>query len=153
MENEKEIKDAIGLELDYLNRVNGGCVGYKNSSNKIDIWTDYLVKYRAYPNRNSKIKYNAEEFALATTIALGHGCIIDEKWSSCYPRRKKPMTEPGPWDALHFVAGRWAKGNLWLEAYKEAYDDNFFKLKDHFKRYSACNDFTNKKEVQKFIKG
>jgi len=149
----KEIKEAVGLEIEYLNRVNGGCVGYKKSSEKINIWTDYLCKYRAYNNPRSKIKYNAEEFGLATTIALGHGKIIDSRWSYCYPKMRKAMTESdGNW-AIHFVASRWTKGTFWLESFKEAYDVDFFQTKSNFKRYKSYNPFIKDKESVNFIKG
>ena len=150
----KDISMVTGHEIEFLNRVNGGCVGYKNSSNLVEMWIDYLNTYRTSKElgRSSKVKYNAEEFGLATTINTGHGCIIDEKWSHCN-NKNVIMTDQHEYDAIHFVAQRWQLGDLWKNAFKEAYEDNFFRLQQHFKRYCSCNEFTNRKEVQNYIKG
>lgn len=135
----KEISEATGFAFEDFPKISSACVGYDKKCGYVDEWIKRFYECRDYGK--GIIGKNSEEFGLAVVFKLGMGVRVSEKYSYGYPRKGTLTEVPEEVAAMHYCAGRYEKGDLWMEAFAEAYNENYLGLKDEFDQYASVNSF------------
>ena len=139
-------------------RMNGGCIGYaKNETGleRIKTWIWFLNAFHALPD-NKRIVYVGDESSLSATINMAGSGWLGEHMSMTRHPYEETVTEiPDNVVAWHYARSQYKapdlRKTLWLNTFREAWEENFLGLQTILEFYLTCNGSINRELVSEVL--